>query len=363
MITYLALFLVINLTFLTNFIPNKRIGKITAIAVPLTFLLLMMVFRDYSVGNDIVGYKAQFDNYLIATKMSAKKDYGFYTTLYLFAKTFKNFRAFLAFEYLIFYVGLALILYFYCKNTQVALLVFLFSPLFELSVSGLRQTFGIALCLFSIISFLKIKKPFNYIVSISLWIIACTMHACLIPFIFFFVFNKFKASLKYLWLYLFLFLLCAVSSKYLFYILDSFADLGYGASGVYLGLPKVALVYFAFFLAVLCFIDLPILKDKLSRFYEFTFEEKVELTKYLSLFFIYILFQSTVTYNLIFARFGIVFSIYLPLIFSNSFVLIKGKKARIVSYLAIVGLAIIAFWYENIHHDACGVYPFSWGVL
>lgn len=361
MTAYISLFVIINLTLLTNYIPNRKVGRVMAVGIPLTLLFFLMILRDYSVGNDIIVYKSQFDSYLSTSHFTAKKDFGFYFLLFAFAKTFHNFRFFLAFEYLIFYIALAMFLYFFSKNVQVALLVFLFSPLFELSVSGLRQTFGIALCLFSIIFFVRLRKPINYIVSLLFWLTSCTMHTCLIPFALFFVFYNFAAKLKFVWLYVFLFLLCAISSKYIFYILDGLADLGYGASGVFLGAPKVAMVYFFFFLVVLCLIDLPVLNKKFSNFYSYDEEEKNEISKFLLLFLIYILFQSTVTYNLIFARFGTVFSIFFPLIFSNVFDLVNKRKARTVLYIAVVALAAIAFWYENIHHDACGVYPYIFG--
>ncbi len=362
MATYIALFIVINLTLLTNCFSNKKIAKIISISTPLVFLFFMMVFRDYSVGGDIHNYKSQFDIYLYSSRFAASKDFGFYFLLFSFAKTFQNFRFFLAFEYLIFYVSFGLLLYFYSRNTQVALLVFLFCPLFELSVSGLRQTLGIALCLFAIISFSKIRKPFfRYSISFLLWAIACTMHACLVPSVLVFILYRFRARIKFTPLYVFLFLLCAISSKYLFYILDSFANLGYGASGVFLGVPKVAIAYFLLFLLVLYFVYSPLLKDKFSKFYDCSGQEP-ELSKYLLLFFVYVLFQSTVTYNLTLARFGTAFSVFLPLVCGNFFSSLKGKKTKIISYGVVVIVAMIAFWYENVHHDACNIFPFIWGL-
>ena len=361
MIEYALAFVIINLTLIFKKLKNEKLAKFLTVIIPLTYLFILMVFRDYSVGSDVPAYYSKFLKFQ-NNGFNTTEDYGFHIILYFFAKTTGSFRLFLVLLYLIYYVGFGLLLYKYAKNIQVALLVYSFSTLFQVSVSGLRQTFGIAFCFFAIYFFyFNFKsKILNWSLSIFMWIIGCTMHLCIAFFILFYLLNSIEFNYKKIPLYTAIFILCSICCKYLFDFFSLIGNLDYGSSGKFIGFPKVALLYYAILLAIVLIEVLSKKSDFISRLISFENVDK----KYYSFQFLAlldILINSTVTFSVVFARFGIIFTIFFLFYFSDFFECFKNKNLKLLFYISLNIASVIGFYITCVRHDACNVYPFNWG--
>lgn len=366
MIEYLALFFTSVLSWpLMKILPFKdKYRKILCLILPLLLFLIMMTLRSFSVGSDIKTYYSIFLRYQNGTEHPIKKDLGFYYTLYFFSNIPGEFgfRVFLFVEYLLLVTGAFLVIYFFLENVHINLVILLMCPLFPLVVSGLRQTYAIALCLYALFfTKLSIRKRIKYPLSILLWIASCFMHFSAISFCVYYLIKLIKpfkkisvVSLIGIWLFF------CVFTKYLFPIINSFYNFGYGSGGYYLGFPKISFLYF--FLIIVASIMFNKKSFKMPLFGDFEFP-----TQYNDLFqecflmsFVFCLVFTFACWNNVASRIGIFFIVGFPTVASLMVRGFKKPTTRFTLNLLIIFLSLLGFVYENMITNACGTYPFSW---
>lgn len=366
MIEYLVLFGICSISYpLMRILPLKhKIRKAICISIPLLVFLIMMTLRSFSVGADIKTYYEIFVRYQNGTDSPGKKDVLFYYLLLLFSKIpgVLGFRLFLFCEYLFLVVGCFLLLYYYSENIHVNLVILLMCPLFPLLVSGLRQTLGIAFCLISMFFVKRItNKYIKWSLSLIAWALSCFCHISSVFFVIYYVilsFNKFKKIniliLVGIWLF------ACIFTRYMFPVINSFYNFGYGSGGAFNGLPKISILYFLLILVAALFFNKE--NIKLPLLGEFNFPDKYrELFKEsFSMSFVFCLVYTSACWNNVTPRLGIFFVIGFPTVAS---VIIRGFKkptTRFSLNLLVIVLSIVGFIYENMITNACGTYPFLW---
>lgn len=359
MITYLSfIFIVIGSSFFA-LIKNKKISRILTIVTPLFFFIIMMTLRDFSVGGDLESYINLFNDYSNGTAVSANRDFLFYLVLRLFSYT-KNFRLFLFFEYSILCVALFLFMYRLSSKPSVSLLLLIGSPLFELFVSGLRQTFACALFLLGFV-FLLSDKKYMKILSIVFIVLSIFSHLSLaISLVIFPVFFLTKKGMQFKHLYILVPVYCCflICIKYVFDIFNTFHFMEYGFGGTYLGLPKISIMYFCFFviLYILHFANfgkIPVVGG---------IHRNIKSTNsfHFIIFFIFLVIYSCASWNNNFGRFGYPFLFSFFLLVPSGIDMFEKASIRHILCSLIILFSLSFFVYNVLVNDSCEIYPFLW---
>ena len=165
-------------------IERSRREKIIAFTSMLMIFLLLALKKD-TVGIDIAGYKKAYD----ASQYFNWDNYsyyhfekGFVFLMMIFSKAGISFQGFAAFLYIIWCSAIYLLIHRYSKNATLSVLFFICYQFFEFSVSGLRQTLAMSLCIFSMHLCFS-PKLVNKILSLALIVLASTMHESAIVFL------------------------------------------------------------------------------------------------------------------------------------------------------------------------------------
>lgn len=164
-------------------------------------LLLLYGLRDSSVGVDISQYKYIYENAggLLPGFWNFKGDFGYYYFNFFFFSRGVPWQIYLFLVYAIVSLAITLFLHKYSDNVYFSLFLFITIGFFTMSMSGLRQSLGVALCLFSYIladsankKRKRIYKVFFLFLSLAFWFIAFTMHSSAFVFGVFYIIRYFK---------------------------------------------------------------------------------------------------------------------------------------------------------------------------
>ncbi len=135
---------------------EKIIAKFGTIAI-----FLVLALKKYTVGIDIAGY--QRDYLRSAYKTWEDVDYIYFEKGYiqlskLFAKNEVDFQHFMMFVYAFLCIALYFFIKKYSKNATLSLLIFICFQFFVFSISGVRQTIAMAICMLSFTIFERNNK-------------------------------------------------------------------------------------------------------------------------------------------------------------------------------------------------------------
>lgn len=182
-IVLLLLPLALNLLFFS--ISDKNLQKKLIVYIYFIFLFCIYILRDFSVGTDIFGYYEiyndagyydWFDNNWIYMEP------GYVFLMKLFNTLGFSFRFFIAILYLIFIIPLAHFILKFSNDVVLSLIIFTCFTFFVFSMSGLRQTVALGICLIAFNMALKngIKNFLMYCLCI---LIAFSIHKSAMIFI------------------------------------------------------------------------------------------------------------------------------------------------------------------------------------
>lgn len=186
MVIYIAL-IIVELLFafgikLTIPYKQKQEQLIAGIGMFLVFLLLAL--KKDTVGIDIAGYKEQYE---IAALMPWRNfDYVYFEKGYLlltkfFAKAGVSFQMFMAMLYALLCDAVTRLIRRYSPNATVSILVFICYNFLVFSISGVRQTLGMAICSYAFLWCTTFTRG-SVLGSVMLVLAAMTIHESAIVF-------------------------------------------------------------------------------------------------------------------------------------------------------------------------------------
>ena len=180
---YIALIVfVFFLGFLTSGMKNK--AKKNNIVVILTCIVLFLVYmlRDYRVGVDLEGYVYAYDNMDKKNYYETYLENGYVFLMEICNKIGLTFRGFLLILYLAFFIPFAEFLKRYSKDAVLSLIIFICYNFLVFTLSGLRQTVAMGICLVAFMVAQKTTKK-ALIWYILLIVLAMQFHKSAIVFL------------------------------------------------------------------------------------------------------------------------------------------------------------------------------------
>lgn len=180
--------------FLTNNIRLTKQGRnLLFIFISSASLILIMGLRDISVGTDIKTYFFVFENsHLFWHNKSSGYERGYILFNLFFKNIGINFQWFLAFLSTFFVFSISMMYYAYSKNVFLSFYLNFTMGLFQMSMSGLRQTMAIGITIIAVFLLLKNK----WILFVMLTLIAFSFHSSSIVVFIFLLIYKFKLNRK-----------------------------------------------------------------------------------------------------------------------------------------------------------------------
>lgn len=160
----------------TNFdddVKENIIAKFGTIAI-----FLILALKKETVGIDIAGYKRAYLRSALRDWEDTEFIYfekGYVQLTKFFAKNEIDFQFFMMIIYAVLCISLYLFIKKYSKNATLSLLIFICYQFFVFSISGVRQTIAMAICMFSYTLFDRTKN-FKVVISLLLTYSATLFH-------------------------------------------------------------------------------------------------------------------------------------------------------------------------------------------
>ena len=225
---------------LTDHKHNKILKNRTKFVIAISIcLIIVMAFRDKTVGTDTYAYLQEFNSTTNVPVFSLsfwdflKGEYGYKLLLAIMHSIGINWREFQLIYAIVVSLTLGMFFYKYSHNIYVTYLLYITIGTFAMSLTGIRQTIAIVLCII-LYSFLEKKK---YIIALMLYLFASSIHyTALIMGVLFFLSimfkNKKKQSLFWISVGLIIPILCYfftgdILNKFSFMLLNKYEYSGY----------------------------------------------------------------------------------------------------------------------------------------
>lgn len=177
---FLIAFLLITAFICKSLISDNEKAEKTILKIGILAIFLILSLKKETVGIDIIGYKEQ---YLISQfKSWGNVDYVYFETGYiqlmkLFSKAGISFQWFTVFIYAL----LCTALYFFIKtvseNVTMSLLIFICFQFFVFSISALRQTIAMSLCMLAYLALKRSDKIINLFIYCDRHCFDCFLHS------------------------------------------------------------------------------------------------------------------------------------------------------------------------------------------
>lgn len=167
-------------------------------------LFLVYVLRDFSVGRDIPGYCEVYETMYARALFDASwtwMEWGYVLLMKVCSMLGLSARAFLAVVYVIIEVPLLLFIKRCSKDVTLSLVVFMCFQFFVFSMSALRQTMAMSLCLMGYMAAQRNGlRPF---LSYVFWLVlACLVHRSAIVFAPVYALMRWKLNIKMIIVYI-----------------------------------------------------------------------------------------------------------------------------------------------------------------
>lgn len=396
MIPYLiTFFYIIGLTLLNIFLKPFKLKRILFCIFLFLPLIILCSFKSLDVGNDTSGYYSYY-NYLRLNPIGSRLgevEKGFIIFSGFFGHIGIPFSIFLFICYCITFFPIILFTNKYAKYPEIiALSIFLFQ-FFNFSISGLRQSLAIGICLLGLYILIcnwKNVKKWQKVIKIVLYflfvLLAYTFHRSSLIFIvagfMFMTYASFKLNI---WVFLSTCLLCAFVSPYIYGYIFNLIQSSYHydppSSKFFLSLGLST-----YFLTIILIINhyskqesFLIKYEKsvgyLTRiFYKRDKRQGVQRATFNTLennniyddYFASILLANlllTCLFNSaeVFTRTLMFFNFSVGFVLSSILSRIDDKTTRIFTYVILIIILCIYFYFASIRSGYLGIYPYKFG--
>ena len=314
-------------------------------------LLLLASFRHHSMGSDTMSYMLDF----LSLNDFSWKDEEFekgYSLFKLSVYTFTNNpNLYLMVNSMAFITSIFIFLHRYSKEALLSIFIFIFLGYYQFSFSGLRQALAIAILLFSYGS-IKDRKFFQFLFIV---VIAAQFHSTALIFVLAYPVANLKIGLWHFVTTISFLAIAILFADTLFatllniITLDVFSDrfiAYYDEDKTFHDPVSLSFFVILFLIWFFCFI--------IHKIYDFD----GQLTIFLNLVFMGILFQSLTPLLGEFFRLSMYFNIFTIALLPNSILLIRSLYIRGLAYV-IISLLFI-FYYILFGIDNFGIFKFYW---
>ncbi len=311
-------------------------------------IILVTALRHYTIGgNDPRVYYYHYQNSINSTldqmMLQSRMEYGYHIFVKILSSIFENPQWLFFWTGVIFTVSVAYFIYKNSKDAFLSLLLYFTLGLFTFSLSGLRQTLAMAICLISI----EMIKKRKFIPFLLIVVFAAQFHITALIFIPFY----FVANIKITTLNMFIASIVIAGLVYFMDDLVSFANFSIGMDynvAVSSGGFITVIIYLLVFALVL-FQHKELLKDKTNSI--MVIMAAIGLLSYVMRYF------ATRATERVSSYFFYAVLILLP----NAVHCIKDKKERQAVYILVMILAIALFIYRTMGNT---IYPyrFFWDI-
>lgn len=336
---------------------DKKILKNIFFFLGVLFIFVFLVFKNDSVGTDTLSYKNVFNNICNSKKITTKKDIGFYGSMLLFSYISNSFFAYQFFLYLFIVSLYSLFIRLLSDDIFLSLQLFIYSIVFLMALSGIRQSVAMSLCSLSLCLFIKQKKYFK-LFAIPIWIASCFFHSSSVVFSLMFIsyFLKVNIQKRTIIIYVFIYLSSLVLGVWFFSFLYEIKDLTYFITSKNQGLPFGSL--FHFFFLMVCMLLIVYFKEEGNDGDSFI----VSCSWCLLL---YCCFLSTSMFSSIISRFGFYFAPALIVFYSNGIgqlkpIEFKRIPLKTICYITIISCYALLFLYDCTFKNSLGTFPYKW---
>jgi len=156
-------------------------------------LITVMSLRDISVGTDLKTYFVEFQNsHLFWINKTRGHESGYDLLNLVFKNMNISFQGFIGFVSFLFVLPMSMMYYAYSKNVFLSFYLHVTIGLFQMTMSGLRQTIAISITILAVLFLMKDK----WIPFIALVLIASYFHSSSLFVLFFLVLYKVKLNRK-----------------------------------------------------------------------------------------------------------------------------------------------------------------------
>lgn len=222
---WLIISIIASSIFIKINVRNKEKQESIILFCGMIMLFLILALKKETVGVDITGYRVQYE---LSRKISWKVwDYVYFENGYIvlqkvFSKIGISFQVFT----MILYAFFCSILYFfvkkYSKNVTISLLIFICYQFFVFSISGLRQTVAMGICLIAFMIDYEKKKTLK---AIGLIILAMQIHSSAVVFLIVPIVMRLEKKRVDIYIWNILVLMCILGRKYFWKIISYFYGL------------------------------------------------------------------------------------------------------------------------------------------
>lgn len=181
----LIVFILLLPLVVSSFFKKRENKQHAIILLGMAAIFLILALKG-DVGADIAGYKEQYN--ISAEKAWDDVDYvyfesGYITLMKVFSKTGFSFQVFMIFVYSLACFAIFLFIKKYSKDAVFSLIIFVCYQFFVFYISGIRQCIAMSICIIAFLIFQN-KKVLHFLTSITLILIAVSIHQSALIFLF-----------------------------------------------------------------------------------------------------------------------------------------------------------------------------------
>jgi hypothetical protein len=312
-------------------------------------LFLLASFRHESMGIDTMDYMLDFMTLFNMIDTTEGYEIGFEYFKIFVASFTDNPILFLMANSLIFITSVFIFLYRYSNEAFLSIIVFISLGYYQFSFSGLRQSFAIAVILFSY-KFIKDKNFFYFFIFV---LIAAQFHNSALIFLIAYPVAHLKISFRHFGIMAIYFGLIYFFGIYLLETLIDLLKIDF-LSGRFRAYydptlqTTLSLSGFAVLFAIWSFCYVIYIK----------YDSHEQLKTLLNVVFIGLFFQSLTVLLAEFFRLSMYFSIFILALLPNSILLIKPAFNRGLAYVIILFMFILYYILFGINNY--GIFKFNW---
>lgn len=171
-------------TFIKTKVSSKERQELYIARFGMVLIFLLLALKAETVGIDIAGYKSQYK----LTLLQEWGDFshlhfepGYVATTMLFAKLGIPFQCFMAVVYGFWCHAIYSLIKKFSPNATLSVLIFICYSFLVFSISGVRQTIAMTICLYAFFAFLKKRKCYK-LLAILLIFLAISFHDSAVVF-------------------------------------------------------------------------------------------------------------------------------------------------------------------------------------
>lgn len=171
-------------TFIKTKVSSKERQELYIARFGMVLIFLLLALKAETVGIDIIGYKTQYE--LMHSQNWGDFTYyhfepGYVAATMLFAKLTIPFQGFMAVVYAFWCHAIYSLIKRFSPNATLSILIFICYSFLVFSISGVRQTIAMTICLYAFFAFLKKQKRYKML-AVLLILLAMSFHESAVVF-------------------------------------------------------------------------------------------------------------------------------------------------------------------------------------